>query len=86
MRYNILQRSRACLCFISGHEQTRDVFAVHDTVKSVPGRTDEAAQYDVYFEAKDLPPMGYKTYLLVQSIDGTNRPHVKTSPIDNGCV
>ena len=64
-----------------GNEMTRDVFAVHRTVQAVPGRTADgpAARYDVFFEAKDLPPMGYKTYLLVQSIDGANRPHVKTS-------
>ena len=44
-----------------------DVFPVHETVLAVPGRKNDSANYEIYFKAEDLPPMGYKTYLLEQS-------------------
>ena len=50
----------------TGNEVMRDIFPVHDTVLAVPGRKNDSANYDIYFKAEDLPPMGYKTYLLEQ--------------------
>ena len=51
-----------------GIELMRDVLPVHNLVKAVPGRSNNSAKFDVYFKAKDLPPMGYKTYILKQSV------------------
>ena len=50
------------------------MFAVHDSVKAVPGRSEEASKYDLFFHATDLPPMGFRTYLLVQSQAAISNP------------
>ena len=53
----------------AGTEIQRNVLPVHQTVKKVPGRPSESANYDILFKARDLPPMGYKTYYLAQSVE-----------------
>lgn len=48
-----------------GEEVNVNLLEIHPTVKSIPGRKDEA-DFDAIFYAADLPPLGYRTYYVDQ--------------------
>ena len=48
-----------------GEEVNVNLLEIHPTVKSIPGRKDEA-DFDAIFYAADLPPLGYRTYYVNQ--------------------
>ena len=50
---------------VDGEELNVNLIEIHQTVKSIPGRTDEA-DFDAVFYAADLPPLGYRTYFVDQ--------------------
>ena len=48
-----------------GEEINVNLLEIHHTVKSIPGRNDESDK-DAIFYAADLPPLGYRSYYVVQ--------------------
>ena len=48
-----------------GEEVNVNLLEIHPTVKSIPGRKDEA-DFEAIFYAADLPPLGYRTYYVDQ--------------------
>ena len=48
-----------------GEEVNVNLLEIHQTVKSIPGRKDEA-DFDAIFYAADLPPLGYRAYYIDQ--------------------
>ena len=53
-----------------GEEENVNLLEIHPTVKSIPGRKDEA-DFEALFYAADLPPLGYRMY-YVDQIKGSN--------------
>ena len=48
-----------------GEEENVNLLEIHPTVKSIPGRKDEA-DFEALFYAADLPPLGYRMYYVDQ--------------------
>lgn len=58
--------------FIIGEELTTQLVPIPQSVLDMPGRESSATQ-ELVFKAKDLPPLGFKTY-YVQKTDESVSP------------
>lgn len=58
---------------------TTQIIPIPDFIKNIPGRV-SAAQNDLLFTALDIPPLGWKSYVVTNEMELSQAPRVLKVP------